>query len=390
MKQRERIVVFGIIVAVLSLVALSGVATSAEPARGKPIKLGVLVDFTGPMAVVGPPVVDGVKLRLEQANYRVAGRPVELVVEDAATDASIAAEKVKKMVERDGVSFVIGPVLSGMRMAILPYLARQKVLGMSVHGEILDGVKFGNDIIYPYTVGISSLPVAQYASKDLGFKTATCIGADFDAGHGYIETLVAQFQSMGGGAVQKQWAPLGTMDWAPYLTNLKKADCVAVWTIDSDIVPFMQQYKSFGLTMPIVMPEANVLVSSIVKEKGEILKGIIGNISYHWGLDYPANKKFVADCMAKYKRLPEHHEAHGYADASVFLAALEKTKGDTSFDKLKKAIQELKMDTPQGPLSFDPNLVGRSNAHICDIQKVGGEWVWHTIKTVAQPRDPGY
>ncbi len=112
MKQRERIVVFGIIVAVLSLVALSGVATSAEPAQGKPIKLGVLVDFTGPMAVVGPPVVDGVKLRLEQANYRVAGRPVELVVEDAATDASIAAEKVKKMVERDGVSFVIGPVLA--------------------------------------------------------------------------------------------------------------------------------------------------------------------------------------------------------------------------------------------------------------------------------------
>ena len=390
MKQRKWAVIFGLIVVTLSLFAVSGVASSAGPAEEKPIKLGVLIDFTGPMAFAGPVVVDGVKLRLEQANYRVAGRPVELVVEDSATDASIAVEKAKKMVERDGVCFVIGPMISGMRMAVTPYLSRQKVLTAAIHGDLLEATKFGNDVIYPNTVALSSLPVAQYASKDLGFRTATCIGADYNAGHAYIDTLAAQFESLGGKAVQKQWAPLGTMDWAPYLTNLKKADCVAVWSIDSDIAPFMQQYKAFGLNMPVVMPEANVITSAIVKEKGQTLQGIIGNISYHWGLEYPANKKFVADFWARYKRRPEHHEEHAYVDTSIFLAALEKTKGDTSFDKLKKAILSLKMDTPQGPLSFDPNLVARSNIFICDIQKVNGEWVWHTVKTVVQPRDPAY
>jgi branched-chain amino acid transport system substrate-binding protein len=390
MKQRKWTVIFGIMVVTLSLFAVSGVASSAEPAQQKPVKLGVLIDFTGPMAFAGQVVVDGVKLRLEQAHYTAGGRPVELVVEDSATDASVAVEKAKKMVERDGVCFVIGPMISGMRMAVTPYLARQKVLGAAIHGDLLEATKFGNDVIYPNTVALSSLPVAQYASKDLGFRTATCIGADYNAGHAYIETLAAQFESLGGKAVQKQWAPLGTMDWAPYLTNLKKADCVGVWTIDSDIVPFMEQYKAFGLSMPVVMPEANVITSAIVKQKGQSLQGIIGNISYHWGLDYAANKKFVAAFQAKYKRMPEHHEEHAYVDTSIFLAALEKTKGDTSFDKLKAAILGLKMDTPQGPLSFDPNLVARSNIFICDIQKVNGEWVWHTIKTVVQPRDPAY
>ena len=289
MNPNKLLVVFGVVVLMVSLLTIPGVGLSAE--QGKPIKLGVLIDFTGPMSFAGQPVVDGVKMRLEEAGYKVAGRPIQLVVEDSATDASIALEKAKKMVEKDGVSFIIGPMISGMRMAVIPYLAKQKILTSAIHADPLESSKFGNNLIFPSTLTMDSLPVAEYASKVLGYRTATCIGADYNAGHEYIDTLANQFESMGGKAVQKQWAPLGTMDWAPYLTNLKKADCVAVWTIDSDIVPLMQQYKSFGLTMPIIMPEANVITSKIVAEKGESLKGIIGNISLPLGLGLSRQQK---------------------------------------------------------------------------------------------------
>ena len=390
MKQNKSLLIFGVAIVALSLLVMPCVVGAADQPKGKPIKLGVLIDFTGPMSFAGQPVVDGVKMRLEEAGYKVAGRTIQLVVEDSATDASIALEKAKKMVEKDGVSFIIGPMISGMRMAVVPYLAKQKILTSAIHSDPLESSKFGNNVIFPSTLTMDSLPVAEYASKVLGYRTATCIGADYNAGHEYIDTLAKQFESMGGKAVQKQWAPLGTMDWAPYLTNLKKADCVAVWTIDSDIVPFMQQYKSFGATMPLIMPQANVITSAIVAEKGESLKGLIGNITYHWGLDYPANKKYVADYRARYKRMPEHHETHAYIITSMFLSALEKTKGETSFDKLKKAILSLKMDTPEGPMFIDPNMVVRANKHICDIEKVNGVWVWHTLKTYVQPRDPAY
>jgi len=388
--ERKSLLIFGMAMVALSLWVMPCVVGAADQPKGKPIKLGVLIDFTGPMSFAGQPVVDGVKMRLEEAGYKVAGRTIQLVVEDSATDASIALEKAKKMVEKDGVSFIIGPMISGMRMAVVPYLAKQKILTSAIHSDPLESSKFGNNLIFPSTLTMDSLPVAEYASKVLGYRTATCIGADYNAGHEYIDTLAKQFESMGGKAVQKQWAPLGTMDWAPYLTNLKKADCVAVWTIDSDIVPFMQQYKSFGATMPLIMPQANVITSAIVAEKGESLKGLIGNITYHWGLDYPANKKYVADYRARYKRMPEHHETHAYIITSMFLSALEKTKGETSFDKLKKAILSLKMDTPEGPMFIDPNMVVRANKHICDIEKVNGVWVWHTLKTYVQPRDPAY
>ena len=389
MKKKKLLVMSGVAVLVLlSILAAPYVTGTAVQAKDKPIKLGVLVDFTGPMSFAGAPVVDGVKMRLEEANYKVAGRTVELIVEDSATDASIALEKAKKLVERDKVSFIIGPMISGMRMAVIPYLARQEILTISIHSDPIVSTKFGNNLIYPGILKMSSLPVSKYAAEELGYRTATCIGADYIAGHEYINTLTRQFEIMGGKTIQKQWAPLGTMDWGPYLVNLKKADCVGIWTIDSDIVPFMQQYKEYGLKMPLIMPEAHVITSAIVAERGESLQGIIGNIHYHWGLDNPSNKKYVADFKAKYNRMPEHHETHAYIATSIFLAGVEKTNGDTSFKNLKKGILEIKMDTPQGPLSFDPNGVARNNVHICDIQKIEGVWVWHTIKTYIQPPYP--
>ena len=96
MKQKKSLVMFGIGILILSLLAVPRAMVWAQKAQEKPIRLGVLVDFTGPMAFSGQPVLDGVKMRLEEANYKVAGRTIELVVEDAATDASIALEKAKK------------------------------------------------------------------------------------------------------------------------------------------------------------------------------------------------------------------------------------------------------------------------------------------------------
>jgi branched-chain amino acid transport system substrate-binding protein len=388
MKQKKLLVVFGVMVLMIGLLAVHCETGSAAQAEKNPIKLGVFADFTGPMAFSGQPVLDGVKMRLEEANYQVAGRKVELVVEDSATDSSICLEKAKKMVERDNVSFIIGPMLSPMRLAMIPYLAKQKILTICIHDDPIESTKFGNNLLYPGILKMASLPVARYASEELGYKTATCIGADYNAGHIFIDMLAGQFEKMGGKAIQKQWAPLGTMDWGPYLVNMKKADCVAVWTIDSDIVPFMQQYRSFGFKMPLIMPQGHVITSAIVAEKGESLQGIIGNIHYHWGLDNPINKEYVANFKAKYNRMPEHHETHAYIDTSIFLAAVEKTNGDTSFEKFKKAILGLKMETPQGPLAFDPNGVARNNVHICDIQKIEGTWVWHTVKTYIQPPYP--
>ena len=140
MKQKTLLVVFGVMVLMIGLLAVHCETGSAAQAAKNPIKLGVFADFTGPMAFSGQPVLDGVKMRLEEANYQAAGRKVELVVEDSATDSSICLEKAKKMVERDNVSFIIELITPVAIEKELRFAIREggRTVGAGVVTEILE------------------------------------------------------------------------------------------------------------------------------------------------------------------------------------------------------------------------------------------------------------
>ena len=75
------------------------------------VKIGALLDFTGPIAALGPLFKNGIVYALEEVDYTVGGKKVELIVEDTASDPTVALEKAKKLVDRDKVRVIIGPLM---------------------------------------------------------------------------------------------------------------------------------------------------------------------------------------------------------------------------------------------------------------------------------------
>jgi branched-chain amino acid transport system substrate-binding protein len=69
--------------------------TTSAAASGGTIKIGALLDFTGPVAELGPIFQMGIEAALEEANYTVAGKKVELIIEDSATSVDTAVAKAK-------------------------------------------------------------------------------------------------------------------------------------------------------------------------------------------------------------------------------------------------------------------------------------------------------
>ena len=61
---------------------LAATVGTAAYAQGGPIKIGLLVPLTGPLATPGIDMVDGFKLFWEQVNHQAAGRKVEYVIAD--------------------------------------------------------------------------------------------------------------------------------------------------------------------------------------------------------------------------------------------------------------------------------------------------------------------
>jgi len=395
--RKSLIVLLG--VAVLGLLVLAGCGQKAAQApkeapkeQAKPVKIGALLDFTGPVADLGPKFKAGIELALAEADNKVAGRPVELIVEDSATDVTTALEKFKKLVEKDGVKIVIGPLMGDAHLAIAPYAAEKKVLVTSLINGMYDVIKYKTYLIYPTTVDAQTYPFGQYVYDKLGYRTMITIGADYAGKRGYVAGAAKGFQDRGGTVVQQLWPPVGTADYSPYISSFKKAD-VVLYALEGPgpVSRFITQYKQAGLKMPLVtITQDGDYTPEALKELGDLALGIKGESSYVWRRDDPVNNKFVDAIKAKTGKVPSCSEQNAYTLTKVILAGLEKTGGDDSFEKLWPAVTSLKMDTPQGPLSFTPEGVAITDVYVTEAEKVDGQYVLSkpldVTKAVRDPR----
>ena len=93
-------------------VLLSGAAHPAV-AQEK-LKIGVIVTLSGPAAALGQQVRDGFALAVRDLGGKMSGRDVEVVAVDDELKPDGAVTKVKGLLERDKVDFVVGPIFSNI------------------------------------------------------------------------------------------------------------------------------------------------------------------------------------------------------------------------------------------------------------------------------------
>ena len=347
------------VVVVLIITAIPFFVCEAQ-AQKEPIKIGICLDQTGFIAFAGIEGIKGIQLGLEDLfpGGEFNGRPIKLIIEDAASDAGPSMDKMKKLVERDKVSLVIGPINGGGSQATFHYLNTVNIPRLDIQPA---DVPNDFDRTKPYnqfSVHGSSMSMAYtmgaYAYEKLGYKTAVVHTADFIAGYLFTGGFKKGFEDRGGKVLQEVFYPPGTNDQTPYFIKLQQADCMCAWWPGHDGLVAFPQYKSLGIKMPIVQPEDGGLTASppALKELGANAVGCVTAGLYSYMLDTPKNKAFVEKYKKKFNEIPGPFSGAGYANMEVLLAALKATKGDTSSAALKKAIRGLKIDTLTGPVEF--------------------------------------
>jgi len=368
-------------------------AAAPAPMAGKPIKIGVLVPLTGALLHEGPQVRKGIELALEHYGNSVMGRKIELFVEDDGTDPTTALDKARKLVERDGVSIVIGPQASNVAQAVQPYLMEKKIISLkSRQFPIPLTKKFPYLFVADGTQKQVTATMGDYAFNVLKYKTVSTMTADYIAGRDFMGGFTERFKELGGAVVHEQFFPVDAMDFASYLTNAKPADALAAWTGGPGGASLAKQYVEYGINkkMPLIAPYiSGILNEDVIPSIGDIVLGVPGPSSYASTLDNALNKKVVADYRKKYNQKPaDSGIMGGYVNVQVAMEALKATNGDTDPEKMKAAILKLNIQTPAGPIRFNADRLGIHNVYICKIAKIGGEYVWQVAQTYkdVQPR----
>ena len=103
-----------------------GGATDTRAQKG-PIKVGLLVPQTGPLAANGKDMINGLQLFFEEQNYRLAGREIKLIIEDDEGKPATGLTKARSLVESQGVHLLTGPLSAAVGYALAPYITEKKI-----------------------------------------------------------------------------------------------------------------------------------------------------------------------------------------------------------------------------------------------------------------------
>jgi branched-chain amino acid transport system substrate-binding protein len=392
---RRTLLASGTAAAGLSL-APSGVFSPAI-AQAKPLRIGVLAPLSGVYASLGTNKTNGIKMFFNEQKMSVDGTPIELVIEDTEAKPQEGLRKARKLVEQDNVDVLLGVISSAIGYGLKEYVNRAKKVWVTT-GAAADGIfKKANNNPYAFRSSLSvyqaNEPMGTWMAEK-GFKRVFVTGPDYAMGREAIVAFEKTFKAKGAERVGEIFAPLGTNDFAPYLTEIKRAnpDVVYASYAGSDAVRFVQQFAAFGLQNSIKLAGYGYLAEEDTFEaQGSAAVGVYSALNWAYGIDTPENKTFVANYRKAYNSIPTVDSVAGYVGAQVVWNAFRKLGGKVpSQDALSKAVLETKIDTPRGPISFDPetrNVI--QNIYIREAVKDGNEIHNKVLATFQAVRDPG-
>ena len=230
----------------LVLAAAIGLAASAAQAQEK-LKIGVIATLSGPPAVLGQQLRNGFQLAVKTLGGKLGGREVELIVQDDELKPDVAVTKVKALVERDKVDFVVGPIFSNILQAIFKPVTDGGAILISPNAGTSNfaGKECNANFFVTSYQNDQVFAVAGKHAQDTGLKKAFLMAPNYQAGR----DALAGFKSFFKGEVADEvYVPLGHLDYSAELSKIAaaKPDAVYVFLPGGMGINFVKQFRQAG------------------------------------------------------------------------------------------------------------------------------------------------
>jgi branched-chain amino acid transport system substrate-binding protein len=359
----------------------------------KPLRLGILNSFTGPISVAAESNVTGMEVYLDRISWMIAGRKVELIKEDDQFNPQIGLQKARKFVESDDVDMILGPQASNVAMAIINFVEQTKTY-LVVSGAGTNDIGWQHKP-YIFRTSLSSWqlvhPIGEWVYDEIS-KDVVIVAADYVAGHDIAGVFNRAFTKKGGNVLKEVYTPLGTTDFSPYLTNIRSFKAGAVYVFlpgGSDSTRFVQQYAQSDIRSRLTC-FGGMVDETTIGAIGKSALGVISSTIYTDTLDNPENKRFVSEYRAKKKEFPNLFSDYGFVTAQVIDETLKATDGETSDkDKLAAAMVKVSFNAPRGPFRFDSETHDPiQSVYMLEEQQSGDRIVGNVIGTVRDVKAP--
>jgi len=349
---------------------LLGLTANAATAQEK-IKIGVIVTTSGPPAALGGQVRDGFALAVKDLGGKMGGREVEIVNVDDELKPDGAVVKVKGLLERDKVDFVVGPIFSNILQAIHKPVTENKTFLISPNAGAASYA--GKDCSpFFFVTSYQNDQVHQVLGKvaqDRGYKRVYLMVPNYQAGRDSVAGFKLDFK---GEIVEESYMPLNTLDLQPELTKINslKPDALFTFMPGGLGVNLVKQYRQAGLADRIPVLSAFTVDESTLPAQQDAAVGMFGGANWAPNLDNPQSKKFVAAYEAAYNNVPGTYAMQAYDTAMLIDSAVKAVKGDLSNkEAVSAALKKADFTSLRGSFKFNSNGYPIQNFYLTKVAK---------------------
>lgn len=345
-----------------ALSILAGVTGAAGPAVAQDkvqekVKIGLILSLSGPAAVLGQQARDGFNLALKDLGGKLGGRDAEVVIADDELKPDVAVTKVKGLLERDKVDFVVGPIFSNILIAIEKPVVESKTFLISPNAG---PSSFAGKSCSPYFFVTSYQndqvhEVLGKVAQERGYKRVYLLVPNYQAGKDAVAGFKIDYK---GEVVEESYVPLNTLDFQAELSKIAALNPDAIFTFmpGGMGVNLVKQYKQAGLADRIPFLSAFTVDESTLPAQQDAAVGMFGGANWAPNLDLPQNKKFVAAYEAAYHSVPGTYAFQAYDAALLIDSAVKAVKGNLADkDAVRAALKKADFTSLRGPFKFNTN-----------------------------------
>jgi branched-chain amino acid transport system substrate-binding protein len=343
--------------------AVSALALSLAPANAQTkvtnegisaseIVIGTHQDLSGPIKFWGVPVSNGMKMAVEEINAAggVQGRKIRMVIEDSGYDPKKAVLASQKLIERDKIFAMVGPMGSPTVLAAQDVLFDAGVLQLFPltaaeftfkfdPAKPQERLKFNN--LLPYVE--STRAAIKYMVDWKHFQKPCVMYQDDEYGKNVLDGFNQQLDAMKLKAASVTSFKRGASDVSAQIARMKADGCdmVLLGTIIRETISAMSEARKIGwdVTFLGATPTNVIDVATLGKDAVEGLYAASGfEIPYE-----DTAKGKVKDWLANYKKMfgsdANTQAIIGYNAVETFAFYANKAGKDLTGQKMLDALE---------------------------------------------------
>jgi branched-chain amino acid transport system substrate-binding protein len=373
-----------------ALAALS-IATSAFAQDSKgPIKIGLMLPYSGTYASLGVAIENGFRLYVQEQGGKLGGRDIVYSKVDDESEPAKATDNVNKLIKRDNVDVLVGTVHSGVALAMDKAAKDNNVLLVipNAGADAITGPLCAANVVRSSFSNWQPGYAMGVVAGQKGVKKAMTITWAYAAGAESTKGFTEGLEKGGGKVVKDLTLPFPGVEFQALLTEIaaQKPDAVYAFFAGGGAVKFVKDYAAAGLNKTIPLYGPGFLTDGTLEAQGAAAQGMLTTLHYADDLNTPKNNAFRKAYAIAYKAQPDVYAVQGYDAAQILAAGLKAAGGDLSKrDVITTAMHKTVVDSPRGKFTLSAGGNPIQDMYLREVKGNNNELRAVAVKALADP-----